>query len=464
MKNLRHTSLATTIKKDKALLEKTQLPIITVSSSYLEDLKGFYKLPEIDTTADVVFSRAHYSMALAVAVEAWGNKIDPAKAWVVDPTNYVHTKDWSGVVLTETIGKLLARAPMLKKLKDLVDKFGRNKLPILESITPPLLQLTKDIKKPILSMHIASGNILATQGKQVYQMITDPHVRADYLNEAQRDNIKFLVFDETTKADFFKKAKQLEKKVNPNQVIVTGPPIDPRIIKAGQTKKVWTNGPLKLVLTTGGLGTNKNELKQILQQLLPEMKKGSARIQVLVYAGTHQDIAHMIKKLALEENIAVNEVSETDPANFYAKGNLTQLKNSTSIKEKLNQAQLSLIYHPQIIDANELLTQFAFPWADGFISKPSGDMAYDAVASGSFLLTLQEWGEWELNIRKIFTKLGVAQKAQVADILTQLDHITTAHNKTKPWVTQAMQATHKIDQPFGCGVRNIVKTVQKNKN
>jgi hypothetical protein len=27
-----------------------------------------------------------------------------------------------------------------------------------------------------------------------------------------------------------------------------------------------------------------------------------------------------------------------------------------------------------------------------------------------------------------------------------------------------MQATHNIDQPFGCGVRNIVKTVQKNKN
>jgi len=44
-------------------------------------------------------------------------------------------------------------------------------------------------------------------------MITDPHVRADYLNEAERENVTFLVFDDKTKIDFLEKAAVLHKKV-----------------------------------------------------------------------------------------------------------------------------------------------------------------------------------------------------------------------------------------------------------
>ncbi len=453
-------SLKKTLKKDKQLLETTKLPIITVSASYIEDLKGFHDFKEIDTTTDVVFSRAHYSMALAVAVQAWQDHIDPKKAWVVDPTNYVKAKDWSNVVFTETVGKTLARTPILKKLKDLADKFARNKLPILGSITPPLLYLTQNIKQPILSLHIVSGNILAQQGKKIFQMVTDPHVREDYLNQAEQDNITFLVFDEKTKTDFLEKAALLKKKVDPKRVIVSGPPVDPRIISASKNKKPWTKGPIKLCITTGGLGTNKNEIKKILEQLLPELRKRPSPYQLLVYAGTHQDLAEMVLKLAAQEKVAVNLIAGDDPANFHLKGKLNKLPDARKIKQELNSAKLSLIYHPQIVDANELLTHFSFPWADGFISKPSGDMAYDAVASGSFLLTLQEWGEWEHNIREIFTQSGAARRAKVDNIVTQLKSLASTQGGSAAWITQAMKSALNIDQLYTSGAKNIIKAVK----
>ncbi len=459
-----HPTLSHTIEKDKTLLAQTKLPIVTVSAAYIEDLKGLHDLPETDTSTDIVFSRAHYSMALAAAIQAWGETINPDQAWLVDPTNYVKAKNWSSVTFTEAVGKLLARTPLLKKLKDLADKFARNKLPILNSITPPLLYLTQKITQPVLSMHIASGNILAEQGKQVYQMVTDPHVRQDYLNQAQRKNITFLVFDENTKTAFLQQAKQLNKKVSPDRVIVTGPPIDPRIIAYRQAKQPWTQGILKLCLTTGGLGTNKKEIKQILQQLLPELKKPHPAYQLMMYAGTHHDLYKMAKTLADQEAIIINEIGGNDPADYRKGGRLYAPTIAPAIKNQLEKANFSLIYHPQIVDANELLTHFAFPWADGFISKPSGDMAYDAAASGSFLLTLQEWGEWEHNIRKVFEKLGIAQKAQPKNIIKQLKKLMTVEEavarKEHSWIEQAMTAAQKIDPLFLNGTKKIVHTVK----
>src|SRR5690348_7666078 len=84
--------LRQTFAADKKYLEQTQVPILTVSGTYQEDLKGLHGLPESDRSTDIVLSRAHYSMALALAVAAWGKSIDPKKAWIVDPTNYVTSK------------------------------------------------------------------------------------------------------------------------------------------------------------------------------------------------------------------------------------------------------------------------------------------------------------------------------------------------------------------------------------
>lgn len=435
MSNLLDPQIEKLLKKDKKMLEETEIPIITVSASYKEDLKGFYGLPENEYIPDVVFSRAHFSMAAAVAVQAWGKKINPQKAWVVDPTNYVSNKDWKSVQLTEFVGKTLARQPLLKMLKDFIDKFGRNSLPILDSITPPVLYLTKNIDKPILSMHIATGNILAEHGKEVVQVVTDPHVREDYLNQAHRDNMTFCVFDEKTKIDFLEKAKILGVKVDPKRVIVTGPPVDPRIIKASDKKAPWRSGILNLCITTGGLGTNKSEMRSILKQLMPLLRKKNKKLRILVYTATHQDIYHMVKQIAKEEKIKIGKLSD-------------------------KKASLRLLYHPQIVDANEALIQYGFPWADGFITKPSGDMAYDAALSGSFVLTLREWGVWEENIEQVFEQLGIAREAQVKHITDQLETLMSAKGLAQSWIEEAMQNAQTISPIFKNGTKNIVQVVR----
>ena len=436
MSSLLDPILEKALAKDKANLEKTSVPIVTVSASYKEDVKGMFGYPEDETINDVVFSRAHYSMAVGVAAQAWGKTMDYKKAWVVDPTNYVSHKNWSSIELTENIGKVLARQPLLKKLKDFVDRFARSKLPILSSITPPLFHLTENINRPILSFHIASGNILAAQGKTIVQMITDPHVRDEYLNHADKKNFYLLVFDENTKTEVLEKGKILKKDIDPDRVIVTGPPVDPRIINARKNKRPWRNGPLKIAITTGGLGTNKKEIKQLLLQLLPQLRKRPHPYELLVYAGTHKDIYEMAIEMAEEEHIQVGKITD-------------------------KKAKFRVIYHPQIVDANEILIKYGFPWADGFISKPSGDIAYDVAASGSFLLTLHEWGEWEHNVRKTFEQIGISRKAKVEQIVPQLEALTQSQGKSQSWVECAMNSALTIDKLYIEGAKNILAAYKK---
>ena len=119
-----------------------------------------------------------------------------------------------------------------------------------------------------------------------------------------------------------------------------------------------------------------------------------------------------------------------------------------------------MLYHPQIYDANELLINIGLPWAHGVITKPSGDMAYDAVASGSFLLTLREWGVWEHNIEEVFEQQGIAREAHPDHFATQLAELMSAKGKAQSWVEQAMENAQNIDPLFINGAKNIIKVVE----
>ena len=430
--------LVKTRHEDREMLEKTQLPIVTVSSTYREDLKRLHGYPNDNSTRDIVFSRAHYSMALGIAVAVWKNSLSPKKAWIVDPTNYVSAEKWRTITLTEFIGKTIARHSLLKTLKDVIDKFGRKKLPILDSITPPLLYLTENVSQPILSLHIATGNILASQGKRVVQVVTDPHVRSEYVDNAHLPTIQFCVFDERTKLEFLEKAALMEKDVDPRRVIVTGPPVDPRIVATRKKKYAWRSGELRLCLTTGGLGTNKAEIITVLEQLLPELRKRPSPYKLLIYAGTHADIYEDVLNIAQKSRVAVSSIDDTD-------------------------AKLRILYHPQIMDANELLIKYAFSWAHGFISKPSGDMAYDAAASGSFLLTLSEWGEWEYNVRNVFECRSISRKLELEHVVPQLEFLMSAAGRPNSWIERAMNSAQKIEPLFLNGAKEIAEVALKEK-
>lgn len=428
--------LVKSLKEDKAFLETTQIPIITVSSSYKEDLKEMHGFPGRNDIPDVVFSRAHYSMALAIAMQAWGTKVDPNKAWILDPTNYVSKKDWKSIVITEEIGKVIARYSLLRTIKSVIDTFGRSKLPILDSITPPLLYVTKNIKSPILSFHIAAGNILAPQGKTVVQVITDPHVRDEYITNSFRKNMYFCVFDEITKTEFLEKAAILNIKADPERIFVTGAPIDPRTLAAGKKKHPHRSGTLKLCITTGGLGTNKDELLQVLDQLLPELRKKTKKYALVVYCSTHKDIYEAVLEKATEARVPIG--AEND------------------IK-----ATLRVLYHPQIVDANEKLQKFGFPWADGFITKPSGDMAYDAAAAGCFVLTLKEWGPWEERIREVFNQKQISRQLVLDSVVPQLESLLDSHGRQRSWIEEAMLLAQSLPISLTHGAQHIVDVVKK---
>src|SRR5258708_18294328 len=218
------------LHKDKKLLELTKIPVVTVAASFRQDLAKYYHMRHIPTEPEVLFSRAHYSMALAALISAWGDSAtrNPKKAWGVDPTNYVTHHDWSKVEMTQGVGRLMARVPLLKWIKDRIDTKVRNKLPITGAITTPLLFLFEHIGRPILSFQYEAGKILGGIGKKVVQVVTDPHVRDQYLDHAELSTMRFCVFDKNTKVAFLEKAATIGKKVDPNRIIITGPPVDPR--------------------------------------------------------------------------------------------------------------------------------------------------------------------------------------------------------------------------------------------
>lgn len=415
-----------TLHADKHKLEKADVPVVTISATFKQDIETLTH-EKAKIKDEVVLSRAHYSMAVAILEKAKEMK---KTAWLVDPINYVSPAAWKGIARVEYIGQMTARIALLRTLKNIFDKFIRSKLPIAKAIEGPLLYAVRLVTKPVVSIHYEAGNILSRNNKVVLQVVTDPHVRPHYLFEADRPNITFAVFDEGTKKEFFRKAEEMGKKVDQERVVVTGPPVDPRIIKARLSKKKssFKERGLRLVITTSGLGTNKHEIEKILDNIFASIN--NSNLELLVYCSTHADFNTMLYSLAYKYKVPVG--SKTD------------------------KTKVRVLFNSSIVHANQDLIDFGFPWADGFVTKPSGDMAYDAVAAGCFLLTLEPWGEWEEAIEKIFTDLGIAKKAEIGKFSNQLQDLINSG-----WIEEAQDKALNIDKLYLEGAEKIIKLHQK---
>lgn len=426
-------SFARTAHEERHLLETVQVPVVTVSATFKEELEAKFG-EDVEDSPDVTFSRAHYSMANAVVVAAIKKK---KTFWMIDPTNYVSAKDWPKVMFTERMGRLIARNPLLKELKDMLDTRLRNQLPLTAAIREPLSYVTARVKRPIISLHYEAGNILLEEGHTVLQVVTDPHVRPQYLTHANNKKLTWAVFDAKTKAELLELGYILGHKLDESRVHVTGCPVDPRINTRDRNKSphAFRRRPLRLAITTGGLGTNKPEIEKILTQLVPLLKK--ERVQLACFAGVHQDFQAMFEEFVAKNQLTIGK--DNDP-----------------------HAPVRVFYGNDIIDANELLLDYIFPWADGFITKPSGDMAYEAVTAGCFLLTLKPWGEWEENIREYFEQLGVSVRAREGQVATQLEALSTVPVQgSKPWIQLALEKARKLQQPLSRGAANILTLHQQ---
>lgn len=418
--------LPRTIHDDRHKLENVQVPIVTVSASFRSDIaKGLGEHAREE--GELAFSRAHFSMALAVYEQA---KEKGLSSWLVDPVNYLGTDSWANLEKVEHLGKLIARSPILKKVKDILDSVIRSKSPLTKHIEEPLEYVTARASSTIISLHYEAGNLLAKYNRNVLQVVTDPHVRPHYLQQAERKNISFAVFDEQTKKQFLELAKKLNKDVSSSKVVVTGPPVDPRVVKARLGKKStnYKKRGLRLAITTSGLGTNFGEIKDILETLVPVIEEKN--IELLLYASTHEDFKFMFCEIAQKHGIKVSD-------------------------EK-GKSRVRVIHDESLIVANQRLIDTAFSWADGFITKPSGDMAYDALAAGCFVLTLAPWGEWEEKIFDKFSQLGVAKAADTTNIVSQIEKLSEEN-----WFEQAIDRALNVDKLFLSGAKNIVDFQQK---
>ncbi len=418
--------LPNTLHEDKHKLEKADVPVITVSGTFRGEISKYFG-EKVNGTHEAVFSRAHYSMAVSVMVEARRRNLT---TWLVDPTNYVSKSDWKKVRLVERIGQLIARISLLKDIKDFVDSFARSKFPLRESIREPLLYVIKRCVNPVIAMHYEAGNIIAAEGKSVVSVVTDPYVHETYLYEAMRDNISFAVFDTETKTEFLSKASKLNVKVDESRIVVTGPPVDPRIIAFRKNKNPtdYKKRGLRLVIATSGLGTNKSEIESLVTSIFQNLNEN--KIELILHASTHEDFRKMYYSLAEKYGIEIGSIDSS--------------------------SQVRVIYKSNIVDVNQDLIDYAFGWADGFVTKPSGDMAYDAAAAGCFILSLNPWGVWEENIEKIFSKLEILKKAEIHNFDAQLKQL----HKTA-WYEKAIRNSLNLDKSYLEGAKKIVDLQQR---
>lgn len=460
---LRRTFQHYLLARDARRLRRADVPVETLSATFTEDLKKELGLPDNNTIPDVVLSRAHYSMARGfVEFIQTSDKRNHAQtlitahlqSWLVDPLNHLYGAEKRQLMVTAAIGKQVARHSWLALIKSLADRYGRKKMPLKEVIVPPLQHLVARVTQPVVSFHIVTGNMLVESGHAVVQVITDPHVRSEYVTHAGSPLLTLCVFDERTRADVFEQAGLLGKALLPHQVVVTGPPIDQRIIDLGKRKAVYDNTrALRICMATGGLGTNQTELLTALRVLLPYLKARRDRqstppFEVTMFLGTNQDLARRCAALARAFGVR------------YTHGGRALGHKSTHT--------LHIIVHPQITDANEQLIQHIFPWADVCVTKPSGDMAYDAAAAGCAILSLAEWGPWEHRVREVFEQAGISRKALPEAIDIQLLGLLTkgsgkAREETS-WIVAAQQRAHHLrehDPFFAQGCEQILQTHQR---
>ena len=112
------------------------------------------------------------------------------------------------------------------------------------------------------------------------------------------------------------------------------------------------------------------------------------------------------------------------------------------------------------MDVNELLVHYGFPWADCVITKPSGDMAYDAAAAGCSLLFLNPWGEWEENIRDVFEQLQIGRKAEVEQIKQQFSILNEKVFNKNSWFEDAQKEALSIPKLFLNGSAKILRVAR----
>jgi len=409
------------VKEVQDKLAKADIPVITIAGSV--QIGGYLTM-------------AHDSMMQAFLEAAENKKIE---AYGVDVLDYLTTeKERKGILDMAKLPRIVVRTEMGSRLlhNPIVQKL-RGGLGFEEVLKDKILKLVDKVSKDkvIVTYHYGTAKTLVEAGYKVLVAVTDPSVELthngyfDFLNSENKDRVFYGTMDKETK-DWFIKEIGIPKK----NIKEVGCFVSPKIIKAGSKKiknreKRWeecTQGEERfhISLFTGGLGTNFWEMRDAVLNLVPLLCDEKITIDVFFNTNTDLDkhLKDVLKKVCCKEKISI--FSSID-------------------KEELNNKSIEI-----------------FKKTDLVLTKPSGDKAFEALASAAIPLFLFPLHPHEIMIREYVMNGGVGEIAKIEDLKKQIEKILS----NKQMFTKQIYQTHNINNKNAIkldGVSNLLQFWQQ---
>ncbi len=345
--------------KAKMLADTSKIPILTAS----EVGNSRY-----DTRTSPL-SRAHATIAQSVA-----QVLNGATDVYVDVLQYVNNRDFLKFEKLARRAKRVASSPRLHDVYNRYSPLIRRIVNPDKKVQPVVDYFAKSIASrgdntPVITTHYSVGNALLESlkargdGRSVVHYVTDPsHIHTQYLKHKDDPRTHYFVFDKAT-------ASALEDAgVDADKISVTGfsthPDLSPAEARSVADRK------LRVGIFTGGVGTNRAEIETIVQNFNPENQ------QLVVYCGTHTDI--MESSLGL---VSRNLRTKIVPAQNFQESDIGDEHIVFVVGTSLEGA----------VPASYKVLN----WSDVVATKPSGDIAIEAVLSGHPVIPLSHWGVQE---------------------------------------------------------------------
>ncbi len=409
------------VKQAQEKLAKADIPVITIAGS--PQIGGYLTM-------------AHDSMMQAFLEAAEDKGI---KAYGLDVLDFLTTEEErKGILDMAKLPRIVVRTEMGSRLlhNPIVQKL-RGGLGFEEVLKDKILKLIDKVSKDkvIVTYHYGTAKTLVEAGYKVMIAVTDPSVELthngyfDFLTSENKERVFYGTMDKATKEWFVKEINVFEKNIKE-----VGCFVSPQMIKAGKEKiknrdvrwEKCTKGNEKfhISLFTGGLGTNFWEMRDAVLNFLCMLCKD--KITVDVFFNTNSDLdKHLndvLKKVGCDEDI--NIFSSKD-------------------KDKLNKKSIEI-----------------FKKSDLVLTKPSGDKAFEAIASGAIPLFLFPLHPHEVVIREYVMNGGVGEIAKIEDLKEQVESILFNKKKftSQVYKTQNMENKNPIKLD---GVNNLLKYWQE---
>lgn len=419
MSNLIDAQLAKRFRADQQSLADTQVPILIYSSV-------------VRSGKVIGQSRTQLALALTVAEQFWGARIQADKAWITDASASMSSAQWSQLYHQTPTKQSAVNSMWLSHLKSWLS--GVDAPPTNPAtINTLLLYLTKSIERPIVSFSSILSELLLNQGKQVIHVVSDATASKRLLHLGLHPNVMLIVFDQNIKHDLVEQAELTQQPIDARKIEVVQLPVIQRLLSKNQRKLAWRSGSLRLLVDASGNFSSASSDVQLVKQLVRGVAHLAVPIKLLLYCGTDTKTAQKLATVVQQARLTVAPLADT-------------------------QAPIRLIADPSLTLAEQQLDQLGWRWAHGCLCSPTVDWLAAAVASSNFLLTKPARTDWEADLVRQLHTLGVSTQVHEEHVLEQLESLMRAGVRGQSWIERAMHTSHRARAQL-TGTQQITKLI-----